>query len=359
MDNLINKQILFDYFAGNVSALQKRLIDEWSRDPAHQEQFYEWLDAWERSRLQYTADQPAAFERYYAFLYADANATRSAPVPVVPVQPLFQLIRHSWWVWAVAATVTLMAGLLTFSDELLTKSYQTSYAETRTLILPDGSRVTLNANSTLRMSRWFGTPSIASAGPSVRPRFGWFGLGDRTREVRLMGEALFSVAHTADNQRFVVKTDNGPEVVVLGTEFTVFARPRGTKVVLNRGKVVVRYRQADRTQRQVTMKPGQLVTFGAGNGQPRLQHTVQPANHAAWREHRFVFEETTLREVTYLLKENFGLTVEITDPETASLTLSGSYPAQTADELLQIIAEALNVRINRNADKILLSPNSL
>ena len=101
--------------------------------------------------------------------------------------------------------------------------YKTAFGETRTVTLTDGSQVTLNANSSLRVPR--------------------FGFGKRTRDVTLLGEADFSIKHLPDDQRFVVQTDKNFEVVVLGTEFLVNTREKGTKVVLNKGKVRLLYQE--------------------------------------------------------------------------------------------------------------------
>lgn len=344
MNEHIDKQWLFDYFAGKSTALEKKQIDEWSRQPAHQEQFYRWLDEWEQAHQQYTVDQPVALSRYRDFLFADQSAVLNpSPVGETPSRSIRPLGRGSWLVWAVAASVTLLVGFA-FREQLLTRTYETAYGETRLVTLPDGTAVTLNSNSSLQIPRfgfgtpWFGTP--------------WFGIP--TRQVALTGEALFSVTHTASNQRFVVKTANGPEVVVLGTEFTVFARPRGTKVVLNRGKVAVHYQQPDRQPGQVTMKPGDLLTL-TPTGELTHQQTQQRPANPAWTEHRFVFDKTPLTEVAAMIGENYGLRVELADADTGHLTLSGAYSAQNADELLRIVAEVLNIQVARQADKCILS----
>jgi ferric-dicitrate binding protein FerR (iron transport regulator) len=47
-------------------------------------------------------------------------------------------------------------------------------------------------------------------------------------------------------------------VVVLGTEFSVFSRDRGAKVMLNKGKVRLEY-QENQVKKEITMRPGELV----------------------------------------------------------------------------------------------------
>ena len=336
MSELVNKKLIFDFLAGNVTALQRKLIDEWYRDPIHEELFYEWLDEWERTHLQYAVDKQDGLDRYREFL----SASRSAGA--LSINNTDELSgdgsRRNWIVWLVAASVAFIIGGWLFREQLLNHTYATGYGQTSSVTLPDGSQVTLNANSTLRVPR--------------------FGFGGQTRKVWLAGEALFSIIHTKTHKRFVVTTDNSADVVVLGTEFTLFARPRATKVVLHRGKVEFKYQAPDLAARQITMKPGDRVDLSA-DGMAQLSQVSQPANASAWRDHRFVFDKTSLRDVAYLFQENFGINIDLADAETAALTLSGSFPAQSADELLEIIAEALNIRIIRQDGKVVLTPKPL
>lgn len=336
MNQLVNKQLIFDSFAGKATTLQRKLIDEWCEDPRHEELFYEWLEEWEQSHLQYVAEEQPALIKYTHFLTRNHPADVQAREAIRVVFP--KSTNRHWLLWAVAASFTIIVGSFTFRQQLLNQTFETAYGQTRVVQLEDGSQVTLNANSTLRVPR--------------------FGFGRETRQVWLNGEALFSVTHLANNQRFVVKTNNGADVIVLGTEFTLYARDRGTQVVLQRGKVELHYQQAGQSERQITLKPGDLVNLKK-NGVARLKPIPQPANYAAWKDHRYVFEQTSLKEITHLFQENFGISLEISDPETAALTLSGAYPAQSADELLTIIAEALNVQITRQGGKVLLAPQPI
>ena len=93
------------------------------------------------------------------------------------------------------------------------------------VVLPGGSRVDLNAGSTLRWARGF----------SWLPGF------DRSeRVVRLDGEAFFDVAR--DGRPFRVETSDA-QVAVLGTRFNVRSRPgEGTSVTVDEGSVEVRDR---------------------------------------------------------------------------------------------------------------------
>jgi ferric-dicitrate binding protein FerR (iron transport regulator) len=331
MKNEVTQELLFRYFEGAATAFQKRLIDEWAKTSANREQFYAWLEAWEAQNPQYLPDVAEARQRHQARL-DNPEAGARLLFPHEPSHAGFSFRR--WLGWGIAASLALMLGVgWGLRERLLNETYSTAYGETRALTLPDGSRVTLNANSRLRCPR--------------------FGFGKRTREVTLTGEATFSVVHTPDDRRFVVKTDRRFEVVVLGTEFTVYTRSRGGRVVLNRGKVQLRY-DAGAATRQLTMKPGDAVTLDR-RGQVRLRRLRQPENVAAWRENRFVFEETTLAEIAQLFEETYGLRLVIPDSSLARWTVSGSFTARSANELLESLTQAASLRYTRRADDIVLT----
>lgn len=333
MNATITKDVIFSYLAGQATALQKQQIDAWAGQPEHEEQFYRWLDEWERTRAQYPADVEPHLTAFRAFTQTEEPIRAVAePVTLRPTR---------WRVgmrWAAAATVllALALGAWLLRDGWFYEIHRTAYNQTRSLRLPDGSHVVLNANSTLRLPR--------------------LGFGNRTREVYLDGEAEFSVVHTQTDQPFVVKTARDLDVVVLGTEFTVFSRPRASKVVLKRGKVRLNY-EVRSERRQLTLKPGDVMTLDP-EGRARLQTTRRPETHSAWKDHRVVFEETPLLEIAQVFEETYGIHLEIPDAEMARLTLSGAFTASDADELIRTVTDALGLGFRREGATIYLTPSA-
>jgi len=331
MESEVNKRLLFAHFARKTSPLQRERIAQWLRADTNEEKYYAWLEEWESIHPQYEAQTESALERYVAFLNTNPHSEDPDEGPQVTPDPGPWRGRQ----WAVAASILLLlcVGALPFHDPILYRTYATTFGETRTLRLSDGSQVVLNANSSLRVPRW--------------------GFGDKTREVLLAGEASFSVMHTPSHQPFKVKTARNLEVVVLGTEFTVFARKRGARVVLRKGQVRVQYHQGT-ANRQVVMKPGELMTLDGKKG-VALKKIEHPPLQPSWSEKRFVFDETPLREVAYLLEENYGLQVEIKDPELAERVLMGSFRADNVDQLLQSLSELLDIDVVRQGNRVQLT----
>ncbi|SDK43844.1 ferric-dicitrate binding protein FerR, regulates iron transport through sigma-19 [Catalinimonas alkaloidigena] len=323
MEQQLSQTILHTYFAGQATPLQKQMILEWLQHAENQELYYQWLEAWEAEHPQYMADPAPALAQFQALL--DRQATPAQPTHVKA--PAVRRVRFRWW-WPAAAAVVIGMGVGLFGRSLGYRHYTTAYGEVREVLLEDGSRVTLNAHSSLYVPRWFG---------------GW------GRTVRLEGEAEFVVQPTDDHQRFLVETSEGTEVEVLGTTFAIASRPRGTRVVLLEGSI-----QLQTSAQALTLEPGDVARIGE-EGTIHRQQVDSVTPYLAWKDHRFVFDETTLREVADQVNEIFGVKVEIADPTLARRTVTGTYQAENADDLLLVLAELMDIEVSQQGDDRRLS----
>ena len=325
----ISKHTLFEYLAGRVNPLEKKAVEEWLKNAENAEYFHRCLYEWEMQSPQYRPDADAAFAK----LTERIEQHDSGPPTLLEVTTFRRSV--NWRFWRIAASVTLLLGVSAwlFRQSLIYQEYKTEYGQTKTFDLSDGSHVTLNANSSLLVPR--------------------FGFDDEVREVILSGEAEFSIRHTPTDQRFVVKTSDQFQVEVLGTEFTVFARLRGTRVALSKGKIRLDYEKNSR-KKNLLMKPGDLVTL---NPQGRLtrQRIGKIAEETAWKEHRFAFDNTSVREICAIMAENFGVNIQPGSDEIATRTITGNFRAETAEELLSVLMEVLNLQIKKEQDRIVLN----
>ena len=327
----VTKLLLLDYHAGRATPLQIRLIEDWLKDPQNESLFYQTLFEWESEHPQYIVDLAAGQERYQRGMNATGRPVQPHPAtaPAAPTRRLFSN-------WLVAASVTglLLVASWLLREPLLYKKYQTSFGEIEPVQLPDGSYVTLNANSTLRY-----------------PRF-WF--GREQRDVFLTGEAEFSVVHTQNHQRFIVHANRNLNVEVLGTKFVVLARARATRVVLTKGKVKLHHVRPNQQPQELTMRPGEQVTLvNAGN--LAIRQVPKPEVFSAWKEHQFVFNDTPLREIGELIKDNYGLNVSIKGDDLANRMVSGTFEATDADELLNVLKELLIIDVVRQRNHVIFS----
>ncbi|PWJ55939.1 ferric-dicitrate binding protein FerR (iron transport regulator) [Dyadobacter jejuensis] len=324
MDSAISKQLLFDHFAGQATAMQRRMIDEWATKPENEELFYKYLEEWEASRPQYLTDTASAQLHFHNSI--ENLTTEEKTVPK----------KSPWlrsWFW-LAASLVLIAGLAYLMEEdIRYRHLSTNPGEINHWTLADGSMVTLNANSILRVPRW--------------------DFGVDTRTVYLQGEAEFKVAHLPNHQKFVVKTGNHLDIVVLGTEFTVYNRHKKTQVILNKGSVRLE-RSNGKIKRSVVMSPGEMATVQKP-GAVIQKSTPRPTVYAAWKESRYEFDQTPLAEVAQTLEEQYGYDVAISPAGLSALTISGSFKAKNATDLLESIAQVLELKYSIEDKKMTIT----
>ncbi|MCF2492837.1 FecR family protein [Dyadobacter chenhuakuii] len=327
--SLISKPLLFEHFAGRTSVLQKKLIEEWLQTAANQDLFYAWLAEWEMTFPVYDPRMEEPLARFDQYM--------QEPQKVHSIPAAFEDKKTFTGYRYLAAAVFL--ALITFAgfinrDQIRYQRYSTDLGKMKEITLSDGSRVTLNANAVLRVPRWT------------------FGVSDRN--VFLEGEAEFAIKHLPDHQLFQVHTMDNSLITVLGTEFTVHAREQLTNVVLNKGKVRLSSAAAEKPR---TMQPGERATIvKSGEIKVEMLSEKELAAEMAWKEHRFVFDNTPLSAVARKIREVFGVEVHIPDKGLALRTATGSFPAESAEELLTNMSVMYGFEIVKTKKQFLINP---
>ncbi|MDQ6480707.1 FecR domain-containing protein [Dyadobacter sp. LHD-138] len=326
----LTKYIVFTYFSGDATAMQKQMIEHWLTNVRNVEIYFEWLEEWEKMQLQFQPDTLAALENVTEKLFQ-----KQEPTDVELKSPTRRVSKKLLLLWAAASLIMMGFASYLGREFVMYRTYETSFGELNKFYLDDSSQVVLNANSTLKVPRW--------------------GFGKSTRHVYLEGEAEFSVQHTADHQYFKVHTADNSLITVLGTEFSVYTRPKQTNVVLNKGKVEL---SSYIGNNPLTMSPGDRATVES-DGEIKIEKLSekQLVQHAAWKEHRFIFDDTPLKEVAERIHEVFGVVVKINNMELASRTATGSFPAKNAEELLTSMSYMYSFEITKTENKIILIPN--
>jgi transmembrane sensor len=241
-------------------------------------------------------------------------------------QPRRRRRKRQVWYWAAAAIFlfSLFIPLLITPDRNV--EYQTGFGETRSIALPDGSTVILNANSHLSFSNDIAKHSI--------------------REIKLDGEAYFSVVHTKDNKPFVVSTSRGVAVEVLGTSFNVYDRNK-TKIVLNSGKIRLSLPGTGKEEEKIVMEPGEMVEYVENS---YTKKTVDPKIYAAWTEKKIILDQTSLREMIEMGKNNYNVEITVESAAMLDQTVSGSMPVADAENFVNQVAKVFQLNVVKDKD---------
>ena len=174
-------------------------------------------------------------------------------------------------------SITLQNGLLEYNPEkngeqpVVFNTMSTPRARQFQMMLPDGTRVWLNAASSIRFPARF---------------------TGNSREVAITGEVYFEVAKN-DKAPFRVQVSDIATIDVLGTHFNVnaYETTGGISTTLLDGKVKV---SGNSIQETMVLKPGQQAVLD--QQQIRLLKNVNTDQVMAWKNGVFNFEGITLED---------------------------------------------------------------
>jgi len=166
------------------------------------------------------------------------------------------------------------------------------YGQYTSILLPDGTRAYLNSGSRLVY-------------PSV--------FRGRTREVFLMGEGYFEVAH---NPRvpFVVRT-NDLNILATGTRFNVSAYPadKFIETVLLEGKIVLRENSLALLKRDIELMPGDASIFNRETLEATFRK-VDTEDYVTWYRGYLNFHSSDLNRIVVKLERYYNIRIYLDNP---------------------------------------------
>lgn len=256
--------------------------------------------------------------------------------------------RKSWRWWVGYAGISAVAILLVvaftpvlYKQFVFSKTqtapalreYVTASGERATITLKDGTSVTLNVASRLRVPADY---------------------GESSRTVFLDGEARFSVTNKVAAP-FLVNAA-GTTTRVLGTVFGVRAYPgtSGVQVVVVQGKVSLRAPVVT-VSPEVTLVAGDRVVMGP-DGQVRQTHDEPVQRYMAWTTGELYIDEMPVSDALTQLGIWYNLEFRISDSALMTRHITLAVLGNTlTDAQLHEIATALDATATRNGRIITLT----
>ncbi|MFK7981564.1 MAG: FecR family protein [Saprospiraceae bacterium] len=203
----------------------------------------------------------------------------------------------------------------------------TNYGELKTQLLPDGSKIILNANSRLTFKEHW--------------------TRNKPREVQLQGEAFFEIKKKSTEEQFIVQTDKG-KIQVLGTSFNVKQRAATFEVALLEGAVALSIPKYP----VIKMKPGELVRVEGTDFYDRSIADVDA--FSAWRFQRMVFKEMAISKVIQRLQDEFNWEVTVANQDLLKRKITATIPKNDPELLLEALSEIYDLEIEQLNDKAYL-----
>jgi len=231
------------------------------------------------------------------------------------------------WAMAVSAVVIVLGALIYWIPAR--DAYTTGTGEQRTVNLDDGSTVTINAKSSIRVS---------------------YNKQQRLIELR-EGQALFKVA--ANSARpFIVSA--GPSTIqALGTQFDVYRKQADVVVTVVEGRVAVTPQKTDAAQ--VSTAPEVLAAGEQAVVTAKATHKSRPAHVeavTAWTDGLLVFDKTPLREVVAQFNRQNSRPLVLADDTLQDVEISAVFPASGSDRIVKFLQDRLGVSVSEDQDGI-------
>lgn len=334
-----------------------RALGEWlHRSPAHRDQLENLATLWGRLNVLTELAVPLAHPRRVT--------TRGRFVKSAASLWKFGIAPKSLLVASLVIVIALGVALFARrgSEPLLSRNglYATAVGQQQSVVLADGSQVTLNTDTQIQV--------VYSGG---------------YRRVHLLqGEALFTVAKQAARP-FRVYAGNG-RIEALGTAFSVYLNGAEVDVAVTEGRVSLAAAQPfgsavrqlapqapdrrakagstpdlddDRMQSLGIIAAGHLATIhdvgaNAASGASALQgvRTVAPqelARRLAWREGIMVFSGETLQDVVNEFARYTTVSIEIPDAAVRQMRIGGRFPLGETQAMFAVLETNFNLRVTR------------
>ncbi|RFM33194.1 FecR family protein [Chitinophaga silvisoli] len=210
---------------------------------------------------------------------------------------------------------------------------QAGKAERKKITLPDGSIVTINANTQLRI-------------PSN------FGVNDRV--IEMSGEAVFDVAQQ-QAKPFIVHSGN-LQTVVLGTSFNVKAYPgeNEVEIAVLTGKVRIEKKVATQTAvLSAGLTKDQVLRYN--EAKDSLDIGICKAGQiAAWQNYNYYFEKASIPEIAAVLERQYKIHITLTGPAKYNCKYTLQLKNETIENAMRLLSQlsGISYQINQNEIKI-------
>ncbi|MHA4806542.1 FecR family protein [Flavitalea flava] len=256
-------------------------------------------------------------------------------------RPVYRMQRA--WLSAAAAVILLVGALFlwwkrdmavkpglyaTGQFALLTSS---GFDGRKIVGLPDGSTVTLNAFSQLRIAPDYNT---------------------RNRRIYLEGEAFFKVKDDPERP-FIVIAGNSA-TTVLGTSFKIrnYRSDKHCSVMLDAGKVSVESISDEGKAVKEVLLPGDEIFVSPDNLFTRSKFEAAALQN--WKDQQLVFKEASLDQIRDKLYSMFGVEIGTNRLPANPVSFTGEFNGKNLKEILDAIGFTNNFTYKITKDSVLL-----
>jgi ferric-dicitrate binding protein FerR (iron transport regulator) len=358
-DNIEQDYILLinSYLLGQATSEEKQTLLEWLKKSDDNKKLFDQqrklfaLSALSGSDGKFSQRKSEAWERL------DASVSATSPEPKT---------RKLAYYFGVAASVIVIFSLGVLMSMWFSKSKPISDLSKieheiivpkggqSELVLPDGTRVWLNAGSRFRYKGDYGMDN---------------------RNVYLEGEGYFSVIKNPEKP-FIVQA-SGLKIKAFGTSFNVKAYPdekvvtttlvegvvkiegKGVDISLKPKDVVMLQKTTSIAKNSVEVEEPENKTGNQIQSQEevvqnfnkdvQLESNVNTDIYTSWKDNQWIIDSQSLEDIVVILERKFNVNISIASPELNKYKFTGTFNKETLEQILKVIQ--LTAPLNYKIDK--------
>lgn len=322
------------------TAADQAQLDAWlNTATAHRVAFVRLNAAWQHSaRLKALGAgvPPGVIPPRHSWTFSPLFDQKSAPQEAVPAGPAPAPLVPNAGVLpkyrALAASLLLAATLGTawYLSSGNADAYRTTIGSTDTIPLKDGSQVTLNSDSRIRVA-----------------------LNETERRIELdQGEAFFVVAKDSTRPFTVVAGEK--RIIAVGTKFSVRREANDVRVVVTEGRV--RLEEGADDKAPSTQLDAGAVAQTKDTAVRVQQHPLPEVEQLlGWRVGYVTFRDTDLAEAVAEFNRYSARKITIQDPEIAHIRIGGNFRTDNAEAFLWLLQNGFPVNVEQRNDRIILT----
>jgi transmembrane sensor len=316
MTNLDIDHLISLYLSNHASESQKQELEQWiNASEANREVFEHIKKIWSEPA---EVKVDSFIKKKRDAIWAAGTGEKKIKKPAASVVDInywskiaatFLIVFMSSWLVYQLTIPNKFFKLAVVSDAIAIIKKENPAGQKSMHILPDGTQVWLNAESSLTF------PEIFS---------------DSLRLVKLTGEAYFEVAHNA-NKPFIVEA-HGTRTEALGTAFNIQAYPEDerVKVALLEGKV--RVQDLSKAQTSI-LSPGEEL-FVSNDGAEFTIHQFDYEKTFGWKQGILIFDGVDFETFCKIIEKWYGVTVKVKGAPKTDWNIRARYKSENLKEVV-------------------------
>lgn len=311
--------IISRYLSKEATPEEIKVLDDWiSAAPENYRNFLSQKNVWEVSHPAFHPEEIDVESAHRKVMEQILH-----PSQPVSVRPKLSFLHY----WQQVAAILLLP-LLILSAYLyfkpasqIAETYQelfTPYGTWSVVNLPDGSKVWLNAGSSLKYPTQF---------------------NDKQRVVSMQGEAYFEVESDKEHP-FIVKTKQ-LTVEATGTAFNVnaYAPDHVAAVTLVKGKVAVTLDQ----KKTISLSPGEKIDYNLTTSLYNVNKT-NTYKWCSWKDGILIFRDDPLEYVFKRLGQTYNVEFILKDAELGKYSYKATFEGESLNEILRLLEMSAPIR---------------